>query len=100
VRAGVPPDLLPGSATDLLPGPATDDEGSAIPPADDPGAALFAAAALVKLAGHDPESELRAAALRFAADVRAAEDAAVAAGLDPSELTPADWRRHFPATRP
>jgi XTP/dITP diphosphohydrolase len=77
VRAGLPVDLLPdGDAT---------------------GEVLFAVAALAKLAGEDPEGELRAVARRFAAAVRHAEDAARAAGLDPSTLDAAGWRRFFSA---
>ena len=83
LRAGLPPDLLPG-----------------VPPAAsvaaEPGAALFAIAALSKSAGHDPESDLRAVALAFAAAVRAAESAARAAGHDPAALTPDTWRRFYP----
>jgi XTP/dITP diphosphohydrolase len=60
------------------------------------GTALFAAAARASLAGEDPEAELRAVALRFADDVRAAEGAARAAGLDPADLDADGWRRFFP----
>ncbi|WP_158842451.1 MazG family protein [Saccharothrix deserti] len=74
-RAGFPVDLLP--------------EG------DDTGTTLFAVAALAKLAGEDPETELRAVARRFEANVRAAERAARAAGL--TTLTAEGWRAHWPA---
>ncbi|MFI9011948.1 MazG family protein [Actinosynnema sp. NPDC053489] len=74
-RAGFPVDLLP--------------EG------DDTGTTLFAVAALAKLAGEDPETELRAVARRFEADVRAAERSAREAGL--TSLTAADWRAHWPS---
>ncbi|WP_367132491.1 MazG family protein [Saccharothrix sp. HUAS TT1] len=74
-RAGFPVDLLP--------------EG------DDTGATLFAVAALAKLAGEDPETELRAVARRFEANVRAAERSARAAGI--TTLGAADWRAHWPA---
>ncbi|MBM7811531.1 MazG family protein [Saccharothrix algeriensis] len=74
-RAGLPVDLLP--------------EG------DDAGTALFAVAALAKLAGEDPEAELRAVARAFAARVRAAEQAARAAGV--TSLTAQDWRAYWPA---
>ncbi|MCU1666133.1 MAG: mazG, partial [Pseudonocardia sp.] len=60
------------------------------------GEQLFAAAATAKLAGIDPEAELRAVARRFAADVRAAEQAAAQAGTDPHSLDPAAWKRHWP----
>ena len=97
-RAGVPADLLPGLAgelppdlPDVVPGVAGD---TPVEPAD--GAALFAVAARAKLAGLDPESELRAVAVRFAHAVRAAEDAARTAGLDPAVLTPEQWRRFLP----
>lgn len=73
-RAGLPADLLPTG--------------------DDTGSTLFAVAALAKLAGEDPETELRAVARTFAARVRAAERSARAAGL--TTLTPADWRTHWP----
>ena len=77
-RAGLPADLLPG--------------GTAA------GAALFALAAAVRLAGEDPEGVLRTAARGFAADVRAAERSARAAGLDPAALTPQQWRAHWPSS--
>jgi XTP/dITP diphosphohydrolase len=106
-RAGLPADLLPG----LTPVAAGNDAASAggaeaascaggavdaagVP---DAGVALFVLAARTRLAGRDPEAELRAVALRFAADVRAAEDSARAAGEDPATLTPTSWRRHFPS---
>ncbi len=70
-RAGVPADLLP-------------DNG------------MFALAASAVLAGDDPEGELRAAARRFAADLRAAERAATDAGVDPRGLDAAAWRKYWP----
>ncbi len=75
-RAGWPPDLLPDGAA--------------------PGDRLFALVAEGKLGGGDPEGELRAAARRFAADMRAAEDAARAAGEDPHALDAGAWRRFWP----
>ncbi|MCT2583041.1 MazG family protein [Actinophytocola gossypii] len=75
-RANLPPDLLPDDT--------------------DTGARLFAIAADAKLAGADPEGELRAVARRFAADVRAAERAARAAGTDPATMDADTWRRHWP----
>lgn len=75
-RAGFPPDLLPS-------GPGV-------------GEALFALAARAKLAGIDPEAELRTAALAFAEQIRAAERAATAAGEDPHTLTPEQWKQHWP----
>jgi XTP/dITP diphosphohydrolase len=75
-RVGLPVDLLPGG--------------------DDTGSTLFGVTAVAKLAGEDPESELRAVARRFERDVRAAELSAKAAGLDPARLTAQDWRRHWP----
>jgi XTP/dITP diphosphohydrolase len=74
-RAGFPVDLLPDG--------------------DAAGEVLFAVAALAKLAGEDPEADLRAVAKRFAAAVRAAEAAARAAGLDPAALDAPTWRRFF-----
>ena len=76
-RAGLPPDLLPA--------------------ADGVGERLFTAAARAKLAGTDPEAALRTAARRFADDVRTAERAALAAGLDPHALDAAAWRAYWPA---
>jgi XTP/dITP diphosphohydrolase len=75
-RAGLPAELLPA--------------GTGV------GEQLFAAAATAKLAGIDPEAELRAAARRFAGDVRAAEQAAAQAGADAHSLDPAAWKRHWP----
>lgn len=77
-RAGFPVDLLPGMD------------------ADDTGKALFAITALAKLAGEDPETELRAVARTFAATVRAAETAAREAGVE--TMTADEWRRHWPTT--
>ncbi|HEX4703707.1 MAG TPA: MazG family protein [Pseudonocardiaceae bacterium] len=75
-RAGVPADLLPGN--------------------DDVGPALFAIAAAAVSAGLDPEGELRAAGLRFAADLRAAEAAAADAGVDPLAMDAHAWRKFWP----
>ncbi|WP_433557909.1 MazG family protein [Pseudonocardia xinjiangensis] len=75
-RAGLPAELLPA-------GPGVGEQ-------------LFAAAAAAKLAGIDPEAELRGAARRFADDVRAAERGAAAAGADPHSLDTAAWERHWP----
>jgi len=74
-RAGFPVDLLP--------------EG------DDTGTTLFAVTALSKLAGEDPETELRQVSRRFAANVREAEAKARAEGLD--SLGAEDWRRFLPS---
>jgi XTP/dITP diphosphohydrolase len=75
-RAGLPADLLPhGSST---------------------GAQLFEAASAAKLAGTDPEEELRAVARRFADDVRTAEKAARADGTDPATMDAEAWRRYWP----
>jgi XTP/dITP diphosphohydrolase len=63
------------------------------------GEQLFALAARAKLAGVDPEAQLRAAARRFAEAVRAAERAAAADGADPHALDAAAWRRYWPAGR-
>ncbi|MBW0119185.1 MazG family protein [Pseudonocardia sp. KRD-169] len=75
-RAGLPVDLLPS--------------GSGI------GEQLFALAARAKLAGIDPEAELRTTARGFEADVRAAETAARDAGLDPHSLDEQAWHRFWP----
>jgi XTP/dITP diphosphohydrolase len=74
-RAGFPVDLLP--------------EG------DDTGTTLFAVTALAKLAGEDPETELRQICRRFAANVREAEAKARAEGMD--SLAAEDWRRFLPS---
>ena len=71
-RADLPADLLPtGGST---------------------GEDLFARAAAAALAGEDPEDALRAAALRFAGRVRAAEERAQRHG---GQLTADGWRRHW-----
>lgn len=87
-RAGFPADLLPGSPTAAPLGPMS---------ADALGERLFGVVASAKLAGVDPEGALRAAARRFAADVRAAEQAARAAGVDLSTDREAGWRRFWTA---
>jgi XTP/dITP diphosphohydrolase len=61
-----------------------------------PAGALFHQVAELTWAGADPEHELRRAALGFADDVRAAETAAHAAGLNPHQLSAADWHRFWP----
>jgi XTP/dITP diphosphohydrolase len=75
-RAGLPADLLP--------------TGSGV------GEQLFALAAAARLAGIDPEAELRGAGRRFADAVRAAEKSAVADGADPHALDAEGWRSHWP----
>jgi XTP/dITP diphosphohydrolase len=75
-RAGLPPDLLPA--------------GTGV------GEQLFGLAARAKLAGVDPEAELRTAARRFAEAVRAAERAAAEDGLDPHALDAEAWKRYWP----
>lgn len=76
-RAGFPADLLPGTGGGT-------------------GASLFALSATAKLTGEDPEAALRGVARRFAADVRAAEASARAAGLPAGRLTAQQWREHWP----
>ncbi len=78
-KAGLPASLLP--------------VGSGV------GEHLFALAAAAKLAGIDPEAELRGAARRFADTVRAAEQAAKDAGENPHALDAAAWERHWPEDR-
>jgi XTP/dITP diphosphohydrolase len=86
-RAGFPVDLLPGWKAASA--------GEITSPGDDSGTTLFAVAALAKLAGEDPETELRAVARTFAANVRAAEAAARIEGI--TTLDTEDWRRFWPA---
>src|SRR5690625_4047563 len=75
VRNGVPEDLV-----------ADDGQG---------GGALFAGVAVQRRDGADPELDLRSAARRFDARVRAAEAAARADGLRPRSLTPEQWRAYW-----
>jgi len=76
-RAGVPLDLFPAGATDAE--------------------KLFRLAAVARRGGVDPEGELRAVAKKFARDVRAAESAARADGVEPAILEADGWRRYWPA---
>ncbi|PWW65520.1 MazG family protein [Actinokineospora spheciospongiae] len=76
-RANLPADLLPAG--------------------EDVGARLFATAARARLDGTDPEDAARAVARRFTADVRAAELAARADGVDPARMDHDGWRRYWPA---
>ncbi|MFI0463340.1 MULTISPECIES: MazG family protein [Saccharopolyspora] len=64
----------------------------AMPRGEAPGEALFGIAAQAKLAGRDPEDELRAVALAFAERIRAAERRARESGREPAALSVADWR--------
>ena len=75
-RAGIPLDLFPEGA--------------------DTASQLFRLAATARRAGVDPEGELRAVAKGFAADVRAAEQAAREAGLEPITLEADGWRKFWP----
>ncbi|ASO18362.1 XTP/dITP diphosphohydrolase [Actinoalloteichus hoggarensis] len=68
-----------------------------LPSGESVGERLFRAAVLARRERVDPEGAIRSAAREFAARVRAAEDSARAAGLDPAGLTVTDWRRHWPA---
>ncbi|CCH28052.1 MazG family protein [Saccharothrix espanaensis DSM 44229] len=74
-RAGLPVELLPDG--------------------DSAGVTLFLVAALAKLAGEDPETELRAVAREFERRVREAERAARAAGVE--KLGADEWRAYWPA---
>ncbi|MDA2811249.1 MazG family protein [Nocardiopsis sp. RSe5-2] len=60
-----------------------------------PGAELFAAVDADRRAGGDPEMDLRTAARRFDARVRAAEARARADGRDPRALSAGEWRRYW-----
>jgi XTP/dITP diphosphohydrolase len=75
-RAGIPLDLFP--------------QGS------EAAAQLFRVAGSARRAGQDPEGELRALAKRFAGNVRAAERAARADGLEPATLEADGWRSYWP----
>ncbi|QYN23058.1 MazG family protein [Amycolatopsis sp. DSM 110486] len=75
-RAGIPLDLFPAGS--------------------DPASQLFRTAATARRAGTDPEGELRAVAKQFASDIRAAEEAARDAGVEPSTLEADGWRKFWP----
>lgn len=74
-KAGVPDDLIVGSEPRFGP--------------------LFDLVARAKLAGDDPEQRLRESARAFAAELRAAENAARAEGLDQHQLDDSSWRRFW-----
>ncbi|RJQ88446.1 MazG family protein [Amycolatopsis panacis] len=76
-RAGVPLDLFPGGT--------------------EAAAQLFRVAATARRAGVDPEGELRSVAKQFAQDIRAAEAAARANGVEPATLEAEGWRRFWPS---
>ncbi|GAA4850860.1 MazG family protein [Saccharopolyspora rosea] len=71
-RAGVPADVYPDG--------------------DSAGEALFGTAARARLAGADPEDELRSVAVGFAERIRAAERRARESGLEPARLSAEQWR--------
>jgi XTP/dITP diphosphohydrolase len=75
-RAGFPADLLPSGTS--------------------PAEQLFTMAAAARIAGEDPEGEVRAVARKFAEDVRTAERAAKDAGVEPSTMSDEDWRAFWP----
>ncbi|GAA4856456.1 MazG family protein [Saccharopolyspora cebuensis] len=85
-RAGIPADALPSGGS--------------------PGAELFGIAAAARIAGDDPEDQLRAVALDVADRIRSAEGRARDAGRDPQRLTADEWRSllsdspHPAGTRP
>ena len=94
-KAGLPAELFPvglpdgsRSVTDVF--AAVNDDGT--------GATLFTVAALARLAGEDPEAELRRVARAFATRVRQAEQAAKQGGADPAALSADDWRRYWPVS--
>jgi len=110
--AGVPADLL------TAPQGGTADEEPPLPPAparvladaaaaiaagqgqtsaETVGDLLFAAVALSRAAGVDPEDALRARSRRFRDRMAATEAAARAAGRDPESLGSAQWRRLWQA---
>ncbi|MGW1676409.1 MazG family protein [Saccharopolyspora sp. NPDC002376] len=64
----------------------------ALPRDESVGEALFDIAARARLAGADPEDELRAVAVAFAERIREAERRARESGREPSELTTDEWR--------
>lgn len=67
-----------------------------LPAGDDAASTLFRQAATAKLAGEDPEGDVRAVARKFADDVRTAERAAKDAGLQPATMRQSDWQRFWP----
>lgn len=66
-----------------------------LPQGDSAGSRLFAVAARAKREGMDPEDELRAVALAFAEQVRAAESLARKAGREPGALSGEQWRQYW-----
>ncbi|MGW0892389.1 MazG family protein [Saccharopolyspora sp. NPDC002578] len=62
---------------------------------ESPGAVLFDLVARARLAGDDPEDDLRTAALAFAGRVRDAEAAARNDGQDPHALGSEQWSRYW-----
>ncbi|SBW19260.1 MazG family protein [Candidatus Protofrankia californiensis] len=59
---------------------------------------LFAAVALARQAGVDPEAALRTSARRFRDTLAAAEDAIRTAGLDVRDAGADSWRTHWPSS--
>jgi XTP/dITP diphosphohydrolase len=76
-RAGFPVDLLPAGS--------------------DTASRIFTMAASARLAGEDPEGDVRAVSRKFAEDVRTAERAARDAGVDPVAMAAEEWRRFWPS---
>lgn len=64
----------------------------ALPSGESPGETMFSIAARAKLAGGDPEDELRAVALAFAERIRSAERRARESGRELAELAAGEWR--------
>ena len=78
IKKGLPADLWPAAGPGEL------------------GGTLFAIAAAAAARDVEPELALRTVAREFARDVRAAESAARAAGLDPAGLDAVAWRKFWP----
>jgi XTP/dITP diphosphohydrolase len=81
VKKGLPADIWPSAE------------------ADDLGHTLFALAAAAAARDVEPELALRTIAREFERDVRVAEQAAKAEGLDPAALDAAAWRKFWPERR-
>ncbi|WP_322763393.1 nucleoside triphosphate pyrophosphohydrolase [Frankia sp. Cr2] len=100
-KVGVPEELVLGvgrasSPAEIIAGLVAPPDAPATAADQTIGDLLFAAVALARQAGVDPEAALRASARRFRDTLAGTEEAIRAAGRDPRDAGADSWRAHWP----